>query len=333
MLKKILKIKLLFITLIIVLFISATNFCLFYLFAPGPLTENKIIIIEPKLSIEQISTKLSYDKIVKYPKLFELLAKIYSFQKTLKSGEYIFTSHISPVQVLRILANGKSIIHKMIVPEGSIVNEIISKINDEQRLLGEIKGIIPEGFLMPSTYFYSYGDQKEQLIDQMRKLMSANLDLVMKKLSSNSPIKTRLQLLTLASIVEKEAQLDEERPIIAAVFLNRLKKNMKLQADPTTIYAITQGKYKLERKLTKNDLLIQSPYNTYYSSSLPPMPIACPGLKSLEAVVNPANSGALYFVVNGKGGHNFSVNYVDHVNHIKSYKDSVKASKPIILSE
>lgn len=331
--KKILKIKFIFLTLILLLFISITNFCLLYLFIPGDLAENKITIIEPKLSIEQISTKLSYKEIVKYPKLFALLAKIYSLHNNLKSGEYIFTAHTSPMQVLRILAKGKSIIHKMIIPEGLMVAEIIEKINAEERLIGEIKGVVPEGFLMPSTYFYSYGDHKEQIIEQMRRLMSANLDSVMQKLPVISLIKTRLELLTLASIIEKEARLDEERPLIASVFLNRLKKNMRLQADPTTIYAITEGKYKLNRKLTKKDLLIQSPYNTYYAARLPPTPIACPGLKSLKAVVNPANSEALFFVVNGKGGHNFSVNYNDHVNHINNYKDSLKANNSVILSE
>lgn len=137
------------------------------------------------------------------------------------------------------------------MPEGTVVQEVVKKINEETRLVGEIKGIIPEVFLMPSTYFFSYGDQKERIINQMRNLMSNNLDKVMINLSPDSPLKTRLDILTLASIVEKEAGSDAEKPIIAAVFLNRLKKNMKLQADPTTIYALTEGKFKLARALLK----------------------------------------------------------------------------------
>ncbi|KJV99958.1 yceG-like family protein [Rickettsia amblyommatis str. Darkwater] len=117
---------------------------------------------------------------------------------------------------------------------------------------------------MPSTYFFSYGDQKEQIIDHMRNLMSANLDKVMKNLAPDSPLKTRLEVLTLASIIEKEAGSNAEKPIIAAVFINRLKKNMKLQADSTTIYALTEGKFKLARALTKKDLLQELPYNILY---------------------------------------------------------------------
>lgn len=209
------------------------------------------------------------------------------------------------------------------MPEGTVVQEVVKKINEETCLVGEIKGIIPEGFLMPSTYFFSYGDQKERIINQMRNLMSNNLDKVMINLSPDSPLKTRLDILTLASIVEKEAGSDAEKPIIAAVFLNRLKKNMKLQADPTTIYALTEGKFKLARALTKKDLLQELPYNTYYIKGLPPGPISCPSLKSLEAVVKPAKTDALFFVVDGKGGHNFSNNLNDHNRFVEMYRKSM----------
>ncbi len=246
----------------------------------------------------------------------------------------MFTRNISPLQTLRILASGKSIIHKIIVPEGTVVSEVIKKINEESRLLGEIKGIIPEGFLMPSTYFFSYGDQKEQIIDHMRNLMSANLDKVMQNLAPDSPLKTRLEVLTLASIIEKEAGSNAEKPIIAAVFINRLKKNMKLQADSTTIYALTEGKFKLARALTKKDLLQELPYNTYYIKGLPPGPISCPSLKSLEAVVKSAKTDALFFVVDGKGGHNFSNNLNDHNRFVEIYRKSlIKVPEPAIDPE
>ncbi len=302
MLKNILKIKFFLATLSLIIFITILNFGVFYIFVPGNLAQTKTIIIEPKLSINQIVTKLYSNKVIKYPEVFNIIAKIYSIKNPLKSGEYIFTHNISPLQTLRVLASGKSIIHKIIVPEGTVVQEVVKKINEETRLVGEIKGVIPEGFLMPSTYFFSYGDQKERIINQMRNLMSNNLDKVMIDLSPDSPLKTRLDILTLASIVEKEAGSDAEKPIIAAVFLNRLKKNMKLQADPTTIYALTEGKFKLARALTKKDLLQELPYNTYYIKGLPPGPISCPSLKSLEAVVKPAKTDALFFVVDGKGG-------------------------------
>lgn len=323
MLKNILKIKFFLATISLIIFITILNFGVFYIFVPGNLAQTKTIIIEPKLSINQIVTKLYSNKVIKYPEVFKIIAKIYSIKNPLKSGEYIFTHNISPLQTLRVLASGKSVIHKIIVPEGTVVQEVVKKINEETLLVGEIKGIIPEGFLMPSTYFFSYGDQKERIINQMRNLMSNNLDKVMINLSPDSPLKTRLDILTLASIVEKEAGSDAEKPIIAAVFLNRLKKNMKLQADPTTIYALTEGKFKLARALTKKDLLQELPYNTYYIKGLPPGPISCPSLKSLEAVVKPAKTDALFFVVDGKGGHNFSNNLNDHNRFVEMYRKSM----------
>ncbi|XVN41709.1 MAG: endolytic transglycosylase MltG [Rickettsia endosymbiont of Argas persicus] len=332
MLKNLLKIKLFFVVLLIIIFITLVNFSIFYIFVPGSLTQNKTIIIEPKLSISQITEKLYSNKVIKYPWLFNIIAKAYSIKNPLKSGEYIFTHNISPLQTLRVLASGKSIVHKIVVPEGTVVSEVIEKINEEKRLVGKIKGVVPEGFLMPSTYFFSYGDQKERIIDQMRKLMSTNLDKVMLNLSPDSPLKTRLEVLTLASIIEKEAGSDAEKPIIAAVFINRLKKNMKLQADPTAIYALTEGKFKLARALTKKDLLQELPYNTYYIKGLPPGPISCPSLKSLEAVVKPAKTDALFFVVNGKGGHNFSNNLNDHNRYVDMYRKSL-VKVPVIDPE
>ena len=306
------------------LLISSINFCIYYLFVPGPLTKDTTIIIKPKISITQIATILNENNIVKYPTLFALLTKGYSLKYKIKSGEYTFTQNISPIQTIRILASGKSIIHKVVVSEGTIVSEVINKINTEERLTGEIIGTIPEGFLMPSTYFYSYGDQKEQIISKMRKLMSAELDKVMVKLSPTSLLKTRLDVLTLASIVEKEATLDEEKPIIAAVFLNRMKRGMRLQSCATAIYAITLGQHKLGRNLTRKDLAIESPYNTYRRPHLPPGPICCPGTKSLEAVVNPANVNFLYFVSNGQWGHYFATNYAEHLRHVNIYRKGLK---------
>ncbi len=324
MFKKILKIKFICVTITLILLVSGINFCIFYLFAPGALVENKAVIIKPKLSTEQIARILNDHNIIKYPALFAFLAKIYSLKHSIKSGEYIFTQNISPMQTLRILSSGKSIIHKMVIPEGTLVHEIIKKINSEERLIGEIIGIIPEGFLMPSTYFFSYGDQKEQIIDKMRKLMSLQLDKIMEKLSPNSPLKTRLDVLILASIVEKEANLNAEKPLVAAVFLNRLKKHMKLQSDATTIYAITLGKGRLTQPLTKKDFAIESPYNTYYVANLPAGAISCPGVKSLEAVVNPAKIDSLYFVGDGAGRHNFSNNFNDHRKHVENYRKNLK---------
>jgi UPF0755 protein len=294
-----------------------------YLIIPGPLQEEKVIIIEPRTPIKNIAKTLHKEGVVAHRRSFELLAKLYSrFKSPLKSGEYEFTKQITPLQVIRILSSGKSVIHKLVIPEGSTVGEIMSKLNAEQRLLGPIQENIEEGFLMPSTYFYTFRDNRSTIISNMKSLMSKTLDELVPKLSPSSPLKSRLDVLILASIVEKEAGQDSEKPHIAGVFINRLKIGMKLQADPTTIYAITLGKYKLDHPLTKSELRIKSPYNTYHAKGLPPTPISCPGKKSIEAVVNPLNTKDLYFVVDGKGGHRFSKTLEEHNNNISLYKKS-----------
>ncbi len=321
MVKKLLRIKLFYAILGIVILSTFANILAGYLYLPGPLQEKKIVLIEKGLSTGQISQRLYDAGVIGNSKFFEIICKIYSIKTPLKSGEYAFTSRISPLQILRKLATGKSIIHKLKIPEGSMVSEIIEIINSQELLDGTISNNIPEGYLMPSTYFYSYGDKRENIIDKMRKAMSNALDEVMPKLSPNSPLKSRKDVLILASIVEKEAGNDLERPLIAAVFINRLKKNMKLQADPTSAYAVTDGKYKLKRPLTKSDLKIASPYNTYYIFGLPIGAISCPGKKSLEAVVNPAKTDDLYFVANGSGGHNFSKTLKDHNHHVQNFRN------------
>ncbi|MDC0864461.1 endolytic transglycosylase MltG [Rickettsiaceae bacterium] len=325
--KRVVKIKLFIALTVSVLAISVSAFLVPCMFLPGELNEEKVIVIKSGMTIGEISSLLLDEKVIKHDQVFEIVSHIYSYYSPLKSGEYKLTKHITPYQVMRKLAIGKSVIHRLFIPEGSTVHEIIDILNNNERLIGKISRIIPEGYLMPSTYHYSYGDQREHIISQMRKNMSTTLSKVMLKLPLTSPLKTRKDILTLASIIEKEAGNNEEKSKVAAVFINRLKKGMKLQADPTTIYAITEGKYKLERPLNRKDLNIKSPYNTYYIYGLPKGPISCPSKTSLEATINPAKIDDLYFVVNGCGGHNFSKTLKEHNSNIQKFKEKRRSKK------
>lgn len=310
-----------FIIIFLTTIVLGMHFLFIYLMLPGPLEGENIIIIEPKTKIKQISAIMYQNQIIRNEYVFRIVASIYSrIKQPLKSGEYQFTHKVTPLQVIRILSSGKSVIHKLILPEGSTVNEVISKIENENRLIGSIQENITEGFLMPSTYFYTFRDQRNTLISQMKNLMSNILDELMPNLKNDSPLKTRMDVLTLASIIEKEAYFDDEKPKIAAVFLNRLKRNMKLQADPTTIYSITQGKTKFIGPLTKAQLRNKSPYNTYHVFGLPPTPIACPGRKSIEAVISPAITKDLYFVVDGSGRHKFAETLEQHNINVANYR-------------
>lgn len=318
------KILLYSIVFFIILLTTSINIIISYLYKPGPLKDRTTVLLQSELSSDKISNLLAKANVIQYPAFFSSISKLYSLYRPLKSGEYAFTYGVSPLQVIRKLASGKSVIHHIVIRGGMTVSEIVSIINNEKLLDGTISTPIPEGYLMPSTYFYSYGDKRENIIDKMRLEMSLTLDEVMQKLPNLSPIKSRKELLILASLVEKEAGNDNERAKIAAVFINRLKKNMKLQACPTVVYALTEGKYRLKRPLNKKDLKIKSPYNTYYSFGLPPGAICSPSKKSLEAVVNPAKIDDLYFVIDGKGGHNFSKTFDEHSQHIENLKHCFK---------
>lgn len=300
-----------------------------YLILQGPLDSKKEIVIYKRTSTKVISENLYNNQIIRHPHLFNFIAKIYGISgRHLKSGEYAFTEKITPFQVINILTSGQSIIHKLTVIEGQTIHEVVENLRNQSILNGDIAEDFTEGFLMPATYFYSFGDSRNKILSQMKQQMSDALDKLMPELSQDSPLKTRLDVVTLASIVEKEALLDSEKPIIASVFLNRLKKNMKLQADPTTIYSITMGKSKFTRSITKKDLQNPSPYNTYYAYGLPPAPIACPSIKSIEAVIKPANTDFLYFVVNQSGGHNFAKTLASHNHNVALYKKSKTNNKP-----
>lgn len=298
-------------------------FCslLVYLFLPGPSMEDKVITFEPGTSVRKITSILHNEKVISNPLIFNPIAIIYDTIKSpLKSGEYQFTKNISPLQVIRILSSGKSMVRKFVIPEGENVYSIISALKENEKLIGSIDENVTEGFLFPSTYHYSFRDQRSKLLIDMKRHMSSILDELMPELQPDSPLRTRLEVLTLASIVEKEALFDDEKPRIAAVYINRLNKRMRLQADPTTIYAMTKGKEKLGRALRRKDLKIKSEYNTYFIYGLPPTPIACPGKKSIEAVIKPLKTNELYFVVDGRGRHKFANTHKQHLRNIAEYK-------------
>lgn len=209
----------------------------------------------------------------------------------LKFGEYNVPEKVSLWDAIKILSSNKTVTHKICLPEGFSVHRILEKINGHKFLLGEITNIPEEGSLMPDTYRFKYPTKKQDIIDQAQKAMSDFLEKEWKNKSRNCFLKTPQEVLTLASIIEKESTI--ELPVIAGMYLNRLKIDMKLQADPTTIYAMVKGK-RFPRKLTYEDLKYDNPYNTYKYKGLPPGPISNPGRKSILAVLHPEKSEWLY---------------------------------------
>jgi len=221
---------------------------------------------------------------------------------------------------MQILIEGKSIEHKVTIAEGLTVAEIYKVLEETPLLEGDLPPPPSEGSLLPETYSYLRGENRATLVERMQKDMDSTLTELWENRAPNIAIDTKEEALILASIVEKETGVASERSHVAAVFHNRLRKGMKLQSDPTVIYAITLGKEKLDRPLSKSDLGTDSPYNTYQVTGLPPGPIANPGRAALEATLKPDDSDDLYFVANGSGGHAFAKTLEEHNKNVAEWR-------------
>ncbi|MBP9792173.1 MAG: endolytic transglycosylase MltG [Rickettsiales bacterium] len=304
------------------IFLLLAIFLLTILFFPGPFKGDSSVIIQHG-SLVKASETLEKENIVYNNLLFLIPAKIANYFKTLKAGEYIFTKHASIFHIINKMQSGDVVFYKISIPEGLTSTEIIKIIDSQIMLSGTILNTqnFTEGSFLPETYYFTRGEQKQLLLSRIRKAMDTSVDMLWKDRVQNPHLKTKNDLIILASIVEKEAKSNEDRKKIASVFLNRLKKGMKLQADPTVIYAITKGQYKLERNLFTKDLALNSPWNTYYTAGLPPSPIANPGIESLKAVSKPISTNYLYFVVNDcNGNHAFASNLPEHKKNVQLYR-------------
>ncbi|MDX1975329.1 MAG: endolytic transglycosylase MltG [Rickettsiales bacterium] len=293
-------------------------------YAPGPLTEPKTVLFKRGHGFRQIVDDLGEQGVIRYPLVFKAIAALTGDARKFKAGEYYFTTAIPPAMVMGMIAQGKVVVHKVTVAEGLTVQEINALLTKETLLEGDVPTGIEEGSLLPETYYYTYGDNRADIIHRMQAAMQATLNELWDKRRTDTPLTTRQDIITLASIVEKETGLPSERPLVASVFMNRLRLGMKLQTDPTVIYAITKGQTSLGRALTLADLETDSPYNTYKYAGLPPGPIANPGRASIEAALNPLDSNYLYFVATGNGGHNFAATLQEHNKNVADYRRSVK---------
>lgn len=308
----------------VLLSLSLTSFSILYLLLNinGPLNNDKVVILHKGESLRDFSKKLAEEKIIKHPKIMLFVMRLINSYETIKAGEYILYRATPIANILNTLIEGKSVVHKLTIAEGTNTKQILDKIMIEPMLTGKVNELVPEGSLLPETYFFTYGDSKEKLIKNMQNNMNSVLDFLWKNRKVNAAIKNKEEALILASIIEKETGIAEERKKISAVFVNRLNKNMKLQADPTTIYGITLGQYELNRELSKKDLASDSPYNTYYIYGLPPTPITNPGKASIEAALNPDITDDLFFVADGLGGHKFSSTLLEHNKNVKFYRNN-----------
>ena len=284
--------------------------------APGPLPEDKVVNIPRGLGIRDIADLLQREGVINQPYVFMGGVIVLKARGELKYGEYQFSKQSSVADVVETITEAKVVQHAFTVPEGLTSEQIVARLLENEVLTGQIKEIPREGTLLPETYRFTRGMTREQIIQRMQQAHRRVLQEVWERRVQDLPVKTPEQLVTLASIVEKETGKPDERTRVAAVFVNRLKTKMRLQSDPTIIYGLTGGKGSLGRPILRSEIDQATPYNTYVVDGLPPGPIANPGRASLEAAANPARTKELYFVADGTGGHVFSDNYAEHQKNV-----------------
>ncbi len=287
---------------------------------PGPLPEKHIVLLPPGENVRAIGELLRAEGVIGNALIFELGARLTKKSRLLKAGEYEISPHVSMKQVVDILVEGKVVIHRLTIAEGLVIREIIDIVNSTQGLEGKVTAKFAEGSLLPETYHFIRGDNRNLLVERMQMGMKQTLSDLWGERDKTIPIQTPNEAVILASIVEKETGLATERPHIAGVFMNRLRKGMKLQSDPTVSFGITHGKQPLGRKLSRKDLTAPTPYNTYTIIALPPTPIANPGTDALRAVLKPMATKDLFFVADGKGGHRFAETYAQHQQNVKLWR-------------
>ena len=288
--------------------------------ARGPAIADSTVVLPKGASLDVIARRLHEAGIIARPLIFRLGATIEGKARALKAGEYLFPAAVSTRDTVALLVEGRTVVRRLTIPEGLTSIEVVELVQATDGLSGSIDSRVAEGSLLPVTYHYSFGDDRAALIERMRRAMNEVTADLWAKHGGASGLKSIGEVVILASIVERETALPEERALVAGVYLNRLRLGMPLQADPTLIYAASAGRSRLDRALTKADLERESSFNTYRTSGLPPAPIANPGRAALAAVLEPQATGNLYFVADGRGGHVFAGTYAEHLRNVARWR-------------
>ena len=291
------------------------------------LAQDTDVVIARGTSVAGIARQFHRLGIVRHPLVFEVGVRIAGLDQHLKAGEYRLPERVSPRAAARILASGDTVKRYLTIPEGLSSAQILARLRMAEGLEGMPVDAPAEGSLLPETYRFSHGDSARDILRRMRRAQQAVLDELWAGRADGLPLKTQRDALILASIVEKETGIDGERGRVAGVFLNRLRRGMRLQSDPTVVYAVGGGRT-LGRALSKADLRRDHPYNTYRIDGLPPGPISHPGRAAIAAVLNPAPTDALYFVADGTGGHAFARTLEEHNRNVAEWRRLQHVGRP-----
>lgn len=282
--------------------------------APGPLAESRDVLV-PRGSLQAVADALRRDSVISFPLLFRAAAIATWTEGPLRAGELHFPQAASLATVLAVLRFGRPVQHRLTIPEGLTAAQI-GRLFAGESLLGGDLPVPPEGALLPDTYSFERDTPANSVMARAHLAMAHALAVAWAVRAPGLILRSPHEAVILASIVEREARVPAERPMIARVFLNRLAAGMRLQADPTASYTASGGLGTLDRPLARDDLDHPDPYNTYVIDGLPEGPICSPGLASIQAVLHPSSGNALYFVTDGTGGHVFSESLAEHNSNV-----------------
>lgn len=293
----------------------------------GPSEADQTLVIPSGHGIGRVAELLKSAGIISHEAVMRIGARLYQPEIPLKAGEFSFPKGASARQVLDILRFGKTVVRRLTVAEGLTTPDVLALLGATEGLQGTLPQGVGEGELLPETYHFSYGDARADIVRRMRAAMTGAVEKLWAGRAPDLPLNSPIEALILASIIEKETGLAEERARIAGVFINRLSAGMRLQSDPTVVYALTHGQGQLGRSLARADLKDQSPYNTYVHKGLPPGPIANPGIAAIAAALNPVRSGDFYFVADGSGGHVFARTLAAHNQNVRRWRQQKAQQK------
>lgn len=287
-----------------------------YLAQKGPLEQPATVVVDNGMGPRRIANRLAEAGVIAHPDAFVAAVRVMGMDSTLKAGEYAFEPGISLRAVVNKLAIGDAQNRSVTIPEGWTVKQALARLDAAEGLTGKVTRP-EEGRMFPDTYAFRMGVDRAKLIETMTSRMNDELAKAWAVRDVTLPLKTPDELLILASIVQREAANEAEMPMVAAVFVNRLRTGMRLQSDPTVMYGadvLSDG------RLKRKDLTEAHPFNTYIHAGLPPTPIANPGRAALMAVAQPAQTKAIFFVADPSlTMHVFSETYDEHVKNVKRY--------------
>lgn len=291
---------------------------------PGPLTVTQTVVIPKGASSSAIADELESEGVVSsrlaFMANYYVQSRMNPGEVMLRHGEYLFKPGVSIRDVISVLSEGKSVQYKVTIPEGLTSQQIVERLKGEEHLTGDVTQIPAEGSLMPETYSIEKGMTRQELLDRMALKQKQVLESTWERRRPELPFATPEQAVVMASIIEKETGRADERQRIAGVFVNRLTKGMPLQSDPTILYGIYGGGVQWGKPIMQSEKDAKNAHNTYQIRGLPPTPICNPGRPALEAALNPAEHGDLFFVADGTGGHIFTATLKDHNAAVQNWR-------------